>query len=418
MHRLTHSQRGKNNGKKRFVHFHVPIVEKDDKPAISIRDRSTDEKSTFTTAEVTDMKISQTKDMHGLLMSITTFFMILALSMGCRNENSNRMEDRIDAVLSLYDHADGPGAAVLVMKDDSVVFKKGYGLADIETRTPVATTTNFRLASVTKQFTAMCILMLAEKGRLSLEDPVVKFFPDFPSYGKDIRIRHLLTHTSGLRDYEDLIPKTLQRQVYDIDCLELMKTTDSLYFPTGSAYRYSNTGYAILALVTEKVTGRRFADFLKDSVFAPVGMPTTVAFEDGRSKVANRAFGHSRNGNGWWQTDQSQTSAVLGDGGIYSNVEELAKWTSSLWHHRLISDSMQNRAWTRATLNDGSGIDYGYGWHIEGDDGHPHHDGSTMGFRNHILVYPKERMMVAVMTNRNEGDPKGEALKIAALYRD
>jgi CubicO group peptidase (beta-lactamase class C family) len=418
MHRLTHSQRGKNNGKKRFVHFHVPIVEKDDKPAISIRDRSTDEKSTFTTAEVTDMKISQTKDMHGLLMSITTFFMILALSMGCRNENSNRMEDRIDAVLSLYDHADGPGAAVLVMKDDSVVFKKGYGLADIETRTPVATTTNFRLASVTKQFTAMTVLMLAEKGRLDLEDGIQKYFPDFPAYGKEIRIRHLLTHTSGLQDYEDLIPGSLSRQVLDIDCLQLMYTADSLYFPAGSRYRYSNTGYAILALITEKVSGRSFADFLRDSVFTPVGMVSTVALEEGRSSVVKRAFGHSRKDNGWWQTDQSQTSAVLGDGGIYSNVVEIAIWISSLWHHKLISDSMQSRAWSRAKLNDGSAIDYGFGWHIEGDDGHPHHDGSTMGFRNHILVYPKERMMVVVLTNRNEGDPKLEALKIAALYKD
>lgn len=327
------------------------------------------------------------------------------------------MEEKIDRILSAYNHKDGPGAAVLVMKNDSVVFKKGYGLADIETKNPIVTTTNFRLASVTKQFTAMCILMLAEKGRLSLEDPVSKFFPDFPSYGKDIRIRHLLTHTSGLCDYEDLIPKTLQRQVHDIDCLELMKTTDSLYFPTGSAYRYSNTGYAILALITEKVSGKPFADFLKDSIFNPVGMPTTMAFEDGRSTVTDRAYGHSRKDGGWWQTDQSQTSAVLGDGGVYSNVEELATWISSLWHHRLISDSLQSHAWTRALLNNGERIDYGYGWHIEGEDGHPHHDGSTMGFRNHILVYPKERMMVVVLTNRNEGDPKQEALRIAGLYR-
>ena len=349
----------------------------------------------------------------GILLQLLT-----VVPTGCDNPSNHPMEKRIDVIMSAYDIPDGPGAAVLVMKNDSIVFKKGYGLADIETGTPIGTSTNFRLASVTKQFTAICILMLAEKGRLSLEDPLRKFFPDFPEYGKDIRIRHLLTHTSGLRDYEDLIPKTLQRQVYDIDCLELMKTTDSLYFPAGSAYRYSNTGYAILALITEKVSGKRFSDVLKDSVFSPVGMPTTVAFEDGRSKVANRAFGHSRNGRGWRQTDQSQTSAVLGDGGIYSNVEELAVWISSLWHHRLISDSVQNLAWSRAKLNDGNSIDYGYGWHIEGDDGHPHHDGSTMGFRNHILVYPKERLMVVVLTNRNEGDPKGVALKIAALFRD
>ena len=343
---------------------------------------------------------------------------LLLVSLGCKYPGSDTMEERIDGILTAYSNPDGPGAAVLVMKNDSVVFKKGYGLADIEKGTPISPSTNFRLASVTKQFTAMTVLMLSEKGRLDLEDGIHKYFPDFPSYGKEIRVRHLLTHTSGLQDYEDLIPGTLSRQVLDSDCLQLMYTTDSLYFPAGSRYRYSNTGYAILALITEKVSGRRFADFLKDSVFNPVGMPTTVALEEGRSSVQNRAYGHSRKDNGWWQTDQSQTSAVLGDGGIYSNVEELATWASSLWRHRLISDSMQRKAWTGALTNDGTGIDYGFGWHIEGEGGHPHHDGSTMGFRNHILLYPEKRMMVVVLTNRNEGDPKVEALKIAELYRD
>ena len=333
----------------------------------------------------------------------------------CVSCGKNRRAAMIDGIMSEYASPDGPGASVLVMQDDSILFSRAYGLADITTGERLMVEHNFRLASVTKQFTAMSILMLSEAGRLSLEDSISRVFPDFPAYGRGIRIRHLLTHTSGLVDYEDLIPDTATVQVHDIDCLRLMNKTDSLYFAPGSQYRYSNTGYALLALITERVTGTRFADVLRDSIFQPLGMRTTVAFEDGISSVHHRAYGHSRQEAGWAKTDQSVTSAVLGDGGIYSNPAELATWVSSLWHHRLISDSLQQQeAWTKAILNDGKAIDYGFGWHLDG--GHPHHDGSTKGFRNHILVFPDKRMMVVVLTNRDEGKPRELAERIAALF--
>lgn len=320
----------------------------------------------------------------------------------------------VDGIMKEYADTSAPGASVLVMVDDSVVFAKGYGLADIEVREPVTTATNFRLASVTKQFTAMSILMLAEAGRLRLDDPLELYFPDFPSYGRGIRLRHLLTHTSGLVDYEDLIPDTLQRQVLDRDCLDLMHRTDSLYFPPGSAYRYSNTGYALLALITERLSGKSFPNILKDSIFLPLGMGATLARVDGGPPVPHRAYGHSRTPAGWAKTDQSQTSAVLGDGGIYSNPTELATWVRALWDHRLIGKAWQDSAWTKARLNDGIPIDYGFGWHLDG--GYPHHDGSSKGFRNHVLLFPNRRMFVAVLTNRDEGRPRELADRIARLF--
>jgi CubicO group peptidase (beta-lactamase class C family) len=326
----------------------------------------------------------------------------------------------IDEIMSSYDSPEAPGASVLVMKGDSILFSKGYGSADLRTGETIKHTTNFRLASITKQFTAMSVLMLSESGKLSLDDKLHKFFPDFPAYGRDIRIRNLLTHTSGLMDYEDLIPENMTLQLHDRDCLNLMSRTDSLYFASGTRYRYSNTGYAILALITEKVSGQRFSDFLKDSIFNPLGMKTTVAFEDGRSVVPNRAYGHNDNDGEWTHADQSQTSAVLGDGGIYSNSIDLATWISSLWESKLIQAGMQKEAWTMARLNDGTAIDYGYGWHLDTANGRndPHHDGSTKGFRNHILLYPDRKMMVVVLTNRNEGEPRALAKKIAALYKE
>ena len=341
-------------------------------------------------------------------------FISLITNVLCVSCGKNRRAAMIDEIMSEYARPNGPGASVLVMQDDSILFSRAYGMADITTGERLTTEHNFRLASVTKQFTAMSILMLSETGRLSLDDSISRFFPEFPEYGRGIRIRHLLTHTSGLVDYEDLIPDTATVQVHDIDCLQLMQKTDSLYFAPGSQYRYSNTGYALLALITERVTGARFADVLRDSIFQPLGMRTTVAYEEGISSVHHRAYGHSKLGDGWAKTDQSLTSAVLGDGGIYSNPAELATWISSLWHHRLISDSLQQKAWSRALLNDGTSIDYGYGWHLDG--GHPHHDGSTKGFRNHILVYPDKRMTVVVLTNRDEGKPRELADQIAQLF--
>lgn len=357
-----------------------------------------------------------TKNIHRTLTALLLLLSIIFSS--CSTTSSLSVEQSVDAVMKEYNSINVPGASVLVMKNDSIVFKKAYGYADVTDKRLVTTATNFRLASITKQFTAMSILLLAERGKLSLDDKLTTFFSDFPSYGKEITVRHLLNHTSGLVDYESLIPDSQTVQVLDADCLKLMYTVDSLYFPAGSKYQYSNTGYALLALTVEKVSGMRFADFLKKNIFDVVGMPMTVAYENGISTVANRAYGHSLTDSGWIQTDQSVTSAVLGDGGIYSNVEEMARWISALWNYQLIPQKTQQQTWSDATLNDGTPIDYGIGWHIETYKGirHPHHGGSTRGFRNHILVFPEQRLMVIILTNRNEGEPIRLAHAIADLY--
>jgi len=324
----------------------------------------------------------------------------------------------IDTIMEGYSLPGAPGAAVVVMNHDSVVFKKAYGLADFEERRPVTTTTNFRLASVTKQFTAMCIMTLAGRGLLSYEDTLSKFFPGFPAYGRAITVRHLLNHTSGLIDYESLIPDSQTVQVLDKDCLELLKKVDSLYFPSGTKFQYSNTGYAFLALVVEQVSGKRFAEFLKENIFDNAGMNTTVAFENGISHVPNRAYGYSDNDGEWIRTDQSVTSAVLGDGGIYSNVEDMSRWVSALYNATLVPAAAQIAAWTEGRLNDGTSIDYGLGWRLETyrNVRHPFHDGSTMGFRNTIQLFPDQKLMVVILTNRNEGEPADYAHKVADLY--
>lgn len=324
----------------------------------------------------------------------------------------------IDALFKDYNQPRVPGASVIVIREGKVLFKKAYGLADLEAGAAATTKTNYRLASVTKQFTAMCILILADRGRLSLEDRITRFFPDYPAYGKDITVRQLLTHTSGLRAYEEMIPPGRTAQLKDADVLDLLKQQTSTYFQPGMEYRYSNTGYAHLALIVEKASGMKFAAFLKKNVFGPLKMHDTVAFEDGISTVHNRAFGYTKKGDAYERTDQSLTSAILGDGGIYSSVDDLFLWDQALYTTRLVNADLLNQAWTPSILASGKQSTYGFGWELGERDGMKtvRHSGGTIGFRTEILRIPEKKFTVIVLANRSEAKPGELANAIADLY--
>lgn len=320
------------------------------------------------------------------------------------------MKPQVDALMRDYT-GDVPGASVLVLRDGQPIVRAGYGLSDLEMHTPATATTNYRLASVTKQFTAASILLLAEDGKLKLTDHVRKWLPTLPKAAEPITIRHLLTHTSGLIDYEDVIPDSFKAQLHDADVLKLLESQDRLYFHPGSDYRYSNSGYSLLALIVERASGRTFATFLRERIFQPLGMSNTVAHEDGISSVTNRAFGYTEEQGRWTRTDQSQTSAVLGDGGIYSSIDDLAKWDAALYDGRLLPQKILQSAFTPATHTDDPDVEYGYGWRVTGET--LWHSGETVGFRNVIVRYPKRHLTVVVLTNRNEPEPYPLALAIA-----
>lgn len=323
----------------------------------------------------------------------------------------------IDDLFAEYRTPASPGASVAVISDGNTVFSKAYGLGDVARRTPASVTTNYRLASVTKQFTATAILMLVDHGKLSLDARLADVLPGALPYARDVRIRHLLSHTSGLIDYEDLIPDTQTVQVLDRDVLRLLSGIDSVHFLPGEKYRYSNSGYALLALVVEAISGRSFAAFLKQNIFDPLGMDHTVAFENGISSVHDRAYGHSRTETGFVQTDQSVTSAVLGDGGIYSSVQDLEQWDRELTENRLIRQELRQQSFKPGVLNDGTATKYGFGWNIEPyrNEFSVYHTGSTRGFRNAILRFPNKKLTIIILTNRNEGEPIEVAKRIADL---
>jgi CubicO group peptidase (beta-lactamase class C family) len=326
----------------------------------------------------------------------------------------------------------------------------------LRTKTKIDAHTNFRLASFTKQFTAACIMLLAHDGKLHYDDHITDFFPEFPEYGKSITVRNLLNHTSGLPDYEDLLMKQYPNtppeqvpQILDAGVLKLLEQQTSGEFPAGSKWEYSNSGYAVLAMIVEKVSGKPFGQFLHDRIFSPLKMTNTLAYEKGKNEVPHRAYGHTKNEEAkkddanasqtknddakadatkidaaWQETDQSPTSAVLGDGGIYSSLDDLEKWDRALRNHTLLSAAEMQPALTPVVptggpaMSDGHAVSYGFGWFLDPYRGHQRmsHDGSTIGFRTTIQRFPNDALTIIILANRTDVNPEELALKVADLY--
>ena len=322
-------------------------------------------------------------------------------------EARSTLAANVERLMSDYSGKDRPGACLLIRHRGYNLFEACYGMADLERGVPADPQTNFRLASVTKQLTATAVIQLVEAGKLSYEDNLTQIFPGFPDYGKKVTIRHLLTHTSGLIDYESLLPEDQTEQVKDSDVLSLMMEQDSTYFEPGREFRYSNSGYALLAMAIEHVSGQRFADFLADSIFAPLGMTHTVAHEDGVSTVYKRAYGYDRTESGWGFADQSPTSAVLGDGGVYSSLQDLVRWMRVVERRvELIEPASLTQALEPMRLSSGDLTEYGFGWYIDEykENTRYRHSGSTRGFRTGVQRLPAADLTVVFLSNRNEID--------------
>jgi len=328
-------------------------------------------------------------------------------------------EKVVDALFHDFDRPDAPGAAAIVIKEGTPLFAKGYGLADLEKKIPCTTNTNFRLASVTKQFTAMAVLILAEQVKLYLQDRLPKFFPEFPAYGEAISLHHLLTHTSGLADYEDHILDGTTIPLSDRDVLFILQQQSKTDFAPGSQFHYSNSAYALLALIVEKVSGKTFPAFLQENIFDPLSMTNSIAYVAGRSCVPNRAFGYAHGTSGWELSDQSVTSAVLGDGGIYSSVADLLKWDAALYTEKLISRKLLADVFTaHSSQSDFEGSGYGYGWYVGNfrDTQRLWHYGSTCGFSTRIERFPDRRLSVIVLTNRRDAEISPIVEKLIELF--
>ncbi|HXR32452.1 MAG TPA: serine hydrolase domain-containing protein [Verrucomicrobiae bacterium] len=376
-------------------------------------------------------------------MLIAFLLVVGPMSLPPARAGNERLKQEIDSIFTGVTRPDDPGLALLVLKNGHVVFEKGYGVAELRTHTKIESKTNFRLASVSKQFTAMAIMLLVHDGKLRYDEKLTDVFPDFPDYGNSITIRNLLNHTSGLPDYGDLLMKqysdtSMEKipQIKDAGVLQLLEKQAGTSFPPGTKWEYSNSGYAVLAMVVEKVSGKSFGEFLHDRIFAPAGMKHTVAYEDGKNEVPHRAFGHtkSKQDGTFTQTDQSPTSAVLGDGGIYTSLEDMARWDNVLRKHILLSEMEMQPALTPVRLNDGSQpcwpkepgddpkaslrpVEYGFGWFLGAYQGHKrnYHDGGTVGFRTTIQRFVDDQWTIVVLCNRTDLNPDQLSLRVADI---
>jgi CubicO group peptidase (beta-lactamase class C family) len=349
----------------------------------------------------------------------------------CRLDGADRRAKQVDTLLKGLIAEREPGAAVLVAKDGRAVYNSSRGVADLQAMRPIDFRTSFRLASVTKQFTAAAVMLLVRDGKLRYEDRLTDLFPDFPEYGRAITVRNLLDHTSGLPDYEELMPAydgtvpVEDAQIPDAGVLDLLKRQKAGWFVPGSRWRYSNSGYVLLGLVVEKASGRSFPDFLRERIFTPLNMIDTLAYVRGKNKVANRAFGYTKENSRWSVTDQSPTSATLGDGGIYSSLADLLQWDEALGRHSLLGEAEMRPAVTPVrvpskgpTGPDGAPADYGFGWFLNAWKGHARmwHYGETVGFRTAIQRFPDDGLTVVVLCNRADLDATALSLQVAGIY--
>jgi CubicO group peptidase (beta-lactamase class C family) len=340
--------------------------------------------------------------------SLVVVALALGISAGCAEAAAGMattcdtgLEARVESVLSPY-RGRVPGASLLILKDGKAVVRRSEGYADLEAGRLAAPDTNYRLASVSKQFTAMSVLLLVQDGVLALDQPVREWLPTLPPATQAVTLRQLLSHRSGVVDYEDFVPDDAP-QVRDADVLRILEGQDRTLFAPGSSYQYSNSGYALLALVVERASKQDYPSFLRKRIFEPLGMQATLARVDEGPAVPNRAYGYRLEGGAWVRRDQSSTSAVLGDGGIYSSVDDLARWDAALYDDRLLGDDLRKQMFSRQGATDDPDIDYGFGWRLTGDT--VWHSGESMGFRNVIIRDPKRRTTVILLTNRDDPEP-------------
>jgi CubicO group peptidase (beta-lactamase class C family) len=310
-----------------------------------------------------------------------------------------------------------PGVALLVSRGGQVVRAQGYGMANLELQVPVKPETIFQSGSVGKQFTATAIMMLVEEGKIHLDDPLTKYFPDAPATWKQVSIRELLSHTAGFTDY----PKNFDMRK-DYTEKELLKIVEGIppAFPPGTKWSYSNLGFLTLGLVIHKVTGEFYGDFLQERIFRPLGMNSTRIISEA-DIVPNRAAGYvlvkGELKNQEWVSPMLNTTA---DGSLYFNIIDLAKWDAALYTEKLLKRSSLDQMWTVANLTNGqpNSGHYGFGWFIEDQKGHHliDHAGSWQGFQTQISRYVDDKLTVVVLSNLGGAKPRIIADHVADMY--
>lgn len=328
---------------------------------------------------------------------------------------SQTLEQRIDALVTTQYPSDEPGATVLVARDGEVLYRKAFGMASLELEVPMRPENVFQIGSITKQFTAVAILMLEEQGKLAVTDKLSKYISDYPK-GDQVTIHQLLNHTSGIKSYTG-VPSFMEMVRTDMKPLELIgKFKDIDYdFEPGTAWSYNNSAYIILGYIIEEVSGMTYEDFVEQKIFKAIGMKHSV-YGSLSDLIPHRASGYQPQGDGFKNADYLSLTLPYAAGSIMSTVDDLLLWEQAIHKNTLISAASKKKAFTPGQLNNGETLDYGYGWFVGKIQGSAtiEHGGGIFGYTTMGVYLPNEDIYVIVLTNRNGVSPTDLAVKIAA----
>lgn len=310
-----------------------------------------------------------------------------------------------------------PGVSVAVVKDGEVVLAKGYGLANVELGVPATADTVYQLASVTKTFTATAVMMLAKEGKLSLDDRITERLPDLPAAWKDVTVRHLLNHTSGIKSYTSVpdFHKSPRKDYAPGEILAFV-AKQPMDFKPGEKWSYNNTGYLLLGMLIEKVAGKPYGEFMAERIFKPLGMSRTRA-NDLRAVVPGRAQGYEWDGKALKNGEYVSPSQPFAAGMLLSSVGDLVKWDAAIASHALLDEPRIEEMWKPTRLGGGGEAEYGYGWSTAKVNGHRRvsHGGGIQGFSTELSRFPEDRLTVIVLTNADGGHAEAMARKVAGL---
>jgi CubicO group peptidase (beta-lactamase class C family) len=335
---------------------------------------------------------------------------------GDRSPGADARSAQVDALFAPLTTGLQPGAAVMVIHQGKVVHQAGYGYADLETQVPITPGSAFRLASVSKQFTAMAVMVLVESGVLGYDDPVSRWLPELNSY-EGLTVRHLMTHTGGLSEYYDAIDTTSHLPT-NADAVALLGRMGTCDFAPGERFAYSNPGYDMLVPLIEAASGMSFAGFMHERLFVPIGMRRALIRDHTWPDVPGRVIGYEPDGDGFSLNDDHPLNRIVGSGGMYATLDDFFQWDQALYGETLVSRATLDEAFTPARLNNGEAVAYGFGWRLDEYNGlrRVRHGGSWVGFRTHIARYPDARFSVVILSNRADFDPEAYVDPITDTY--
>lgn len=353
--------------------------------------------------------------------------MICIMITSCTNKSDNidKVIAQCDAMFTTLYPENEPGAAALIMKGDSIIFEKGYGIANMETMTPIDGNTFFNIASVSKQFSAVALIMLAQEGKLSLDDTVSKWFPEFEStLMTKITLRHLLSHTSGIPDSRDRTDRNFVLTSIDTQSYAYISQLKELNFEPGTSYEYMNPTFQLMYTIIERASGLQFDSFMRERIFTPSGMNEATYFEADKY-IPHMAHGYLYNNETkkYDEYDYGEESffATKADGGLYTSVREFTKWEKALRDNILMSQESKIEAHTpKIEIKDIPYNSYGYGWFIEQRPDYPtkvYHTGDNGGFQIYAGRYPEQKILYLIFSNRNDRDREGIAYEIDKILK-